>query len=425
MSLPKLTRRRFLRSAGVALALPTFDATLVRAADGKPAAPPRRMLTICTTLGLHVPFLVPAEAGADYKPTQYLDVLKDFRADTTVLSGLCHAEQAGANGHTSGMTWLTAVKHPGLGGFRNTISLDQFAVEKLVPDTRFSSLVLGTSNSSLSWTRSGVEIPADESPSRVFAKLFLEGTAAELKTQVRRLRDGQSILDDLSGETKKLGGQLGTRDREKLEEYMASVRDLEQRLQKAEAWSKRPKPKVDMAPPKDIANRADIIGRTKLMYDLIHLALQTDSSRIITLMIQGTNSIPPIEGITEDHHNLSHHGQDPQKIAQLSVIEKAEFQALADLLKKLKQSKEQDRTLLDSTAVLFGSNLGNSSSHDTRNLPLVLVGGGFKHGRHLAFDPKTAPPFSNLFVSMLQRLGVETDKFAAGTKTLTGLEMVG
>jgi len=244
-------------------------------------------------------------------------------------------------------------------------------------------------------------------------------------TQVRRLRDGQSILDDLSGETKKLGGQLGTRDREKLEEYMASVRDLEQRLRKAEAWSKRPKPKVDMAPPKDIANRADIIGRTKLMYDLIHLALQTDSSRIITLMIQGTNSIPPIEGITEDHHNLSHHGQDPQKIAQLSVIEKAEFQALADLLKKLKQSKEQDRTLLDSTAVLFGSNLGNSSSHDTRNLPLVLVGGGFKHGRHLAFDPKTAPPFSNLFVSMLQRLGVETDKFAAGTKTLTGLEMVG
>jgi hypothetical protein len=155
------------------------------------------------------------------------------------------------------------------------------------------------------------------------------------------------------------------------------------------------------------------------------LALETDSTRLITLSISGTNLVPPIENITTDWHNLSHHGKDPDKLAQLKIVELEKMRLLSEFLSKLKRSQEQDASLLDRTMVLFGSNLGNASSHDTRNLPIILAGGGFKHGQHLAFDPKNHPPFCNLFVSMLQRLGLEVDSFASGTGTIRGLDPVG
>lgn len=229
-------------------------------------------------------------------------------------------------------------------------------------------------------------------------------------------------MDLVRTQAKSLQTKLGKRDREKLDEYFSSVRDLEQRLVKAEEWSKKPKPKVDYKQPQDVADKADFVGRLELMFDLAHLALETDSTRLITLSISGTNLVPPIQGISTDWHNLSNHGKDESKLEQLKIVEMEKMRLLNDFLKKLQATKEQGQSLLDQTMVLFGSNLGNASNHDTRNLPIILAGGGFKHGQHLAFDPKKHPPLSNLYVSILQRLGLEVDAFASGKGTLNGLD---
>lgn len=268
-------------------------------------------------------------------------------------------------------------------------------------------------------------MPADSQPSTVFARLFLEGRPEEVETQARRVRDGQSILDSVGEQAKKVQSGLGAVDRDKLDEYFTSVRELEQNLAIAEKWSQRPKPKVNAEPPQPNNNSADLIGKTRVWFDLMHLALQTDSSRLITLMLLGTSFVPPIPGVTQGHHDLSHHGQDPTKIEQLRKVELALMETFRDFLKKLKDTRENGVSLLDRTAVFFSSNLGNAATHAVKNLPVVLAGGGFRHGQHLAFDANDPPPLSNLYVTLLQRLGIESDHFATSTGTLSGLEMVG
>jgi len=415
-----LSRRAFLRGTGTVLSLPFLEAmvpafaTRTQAAD---AQSPQRFLAMCATLGFHTPFLFPKKVGADYALTPYLEPLKELKNDFSVISGLQHEEQNGANGHTSEMTWLTSAKHPGLAGFKNTISIDQLIADHIGSQTRFPSLVLGTGSESMSWSASGVPLPAEPSPSSAFRQLFVDGTKDEIAAQVRGLKRGRSVLDTVMGQAKKLHGELGKRDQEKLDEYFSAVRDLEGRLVQNEEWVQKPKPKVDAKPPTDIQSRTDAIGKMKLMQDLIVLALQNDSTRTITLRLNGMNAVPEIEGVKNDWHNLSHHGQDPAKIAELEVIEKAEFTALADFLTKLKKTQENGRPLLDTTAVIFGSNLGNASAHSTANIPLVLAGGGFKHGRHIAID-KEKHVFSNLFVSLAQRMGVGAEKFGFSTGVL-------
>ena len=410
-----ITRRRFLQAAGVSLALPWLESQVSAAAK-----PPRRMVCICTPLGLHAPHFFPEQSGKEYAITPYLDVLKDFRDDMTIMSGLSHP---GIDmGHDSLFSFLTAAPHPERrSGFRNTVSLDQFAAEKIGTQTRHASLSLSSEGFGLSWTRSGALVPSDFSPSRLFARLFIEGRPDEVAAQARRLQDGQSILDTVGDQAKKLLSDVDGQDREKLDEYFTGVRDLEKRLVIAEEWAKKPKPKVDAKQPQDIPNSADLIGRTRLLFDLTHLALQSDSTRIITILLSGASLVPPIQGVNMAHHDLSHHGQDPVKLGQLKTLETEKLKVLGDLLTKLKSSKEQDVSLLDSTMVYFGSNLGNASNHSCKNLPVLLAGGGFRHGQHLSFDAKKAPPLSNLYVSMLQNLGVEIDQFGSSTGTLTGI----
>ena len=415
----RMDRRRFLRAAGVTLALPWLEVP----AFARPAAkkgPVRRMVCICTPLGMHAPNFFPEKAGADYALTPYLEVLADFRKDFTVISGLSHPEVGSS--HDSGFSFLTAAPHPEIrAGFRNTISLDQFAAEKIGGETRTPSLSLADEGFGLSWTRSGAPVPADSSPSRVFARLFLEGRPEEVAAQARRLRDGQSILDVVRGQAATVEKSVGASDREKLDEYFTSVRELEQRIARSEEWSKKPKPKVAARQPQDISNPTDLAGRTRLLFDLTHLAIQSDSTRLVTIMLLGTSGVPPIPGVSLGHHDLSHHGQDPNKLEQLKKIELEKMNRLRDLLAKLKESKEEDATLLDRTMVFFSSNLGDAGTHGVKNLPILLAGGGFPHGRHLAFDASKGPPLCNLFVSMLQRLGVEADRFGSSTGTLTGL----
>jgi hypothetical protein len=420
--MPSTNRRGFLRASGVALALPVMDSLLPRLRAGEKAAPPpRRMVCLCTPLSLHPAHFFPETAGKDYEVTPYLEPFQDMRSDFTVISGLSHPDVGSS--HDSIFSFLTAAPHPEIrGGFRNSISLDQFAAEHIGGRTRFASMPLSAEGFSLSWTRSGALVPADLYPANLFARLFLEGRPDEVEAQARRLRDGRSILDTVRDQAQRMQPALGRRDREKLDEYFTSVRELEQRMSVNEEWAKRPKPKVDAKQPQNNMNPADLVGKCRVMFDLMHLALQTDSTRLISYLMLGTSLVPPISGVSLGHHDLSHHGQDPKKIEQLKKVELEKMQTFKEFLAKLKATEEQGETLLDRTMVFFSSNLGNASNHSSRNLPVLFAGGGFRHGQHLAFDPKSPPPLSNLYVSMLQRLGIEADRFGSSTGTLNGLE---
>jgi hypothetical protein len=302
------------------------------------------------------------------------------------------------------------------------VSLDQLIAQKIGIETRYPFLALSTSGRSMSWSSNGVEIPAETSPSRLFKALFVEGTEAEVVVEMRNLQRGRSILDTVADEARKLAQELGTRDRAKLDEYLTAVRDLESRLQQSKGWLRRPKPEPEAEIPKDIADRTDAIGRQRLMYDMIALALQTDSTRTVTFQLGGLNAVPQIKGVNSDWHQLSHHGKDPAKIAELRLIEEAEFIAFNAFLTRLSAIEENGHTLLDHTAIVFGSNLGNASSHDWRNLPILLAGGGYQHGSYVAHDRDQNTPLANLFVAMAQRMGVEVERFGSSTaETIRGL----
>lgn len=411
-----IQRRTILRGAGVALALPALESIGNAAAS---MAARRRMVAIDVGLGLHAANFVPEQAGRDYELTPYLQLIADLRDQFTVISGTSHPEVGG--GHHSYKSYLTCAPHPNSAGFRNTISIDQYAASKLGSETRLASLSLSSSGPGLSWSRSGVEIPTYTRTSLVFRKLFLAGKPDEQAKQVQRLRDGQSILDVVLDKSRSMTRRVGGRDRDKLDQYMESVREAEKRLVKAEAWEQKPKPTVDASAPRDETDHKKIVERMRLMYNVMHLALESDSTRFITYNFAGMNSVPVIPGIDIDYHNLSHHGKDPEKLRQLAAVESAVVAEFGTFLKKLHSSNQTEGSLLDSTMVLFGSNLGNASSHDTKNMPILLAGGGFEHGQHLAFDKNNNYPLPNLFVSMLQRLGLETDTFATGTSTMDGL----
>lgn len=421
-----LSRRRFLAAGGAVTGLPFLDAMLPSVgrralAESSPGQPPKRFVAICATLGFHTPFLFPTEATKRLTGNEspYLNQLSDNVDKISLFSGLSHPEQQGNNGHASELTWLTAAQRPGLAGFKNSISLDQKIAAEIGTQTRFPSLVLSNSGRSMSWSRSGVEIPGISSPAKLFKELFISGSAAEQQSEIRRIKRGQSILDTLRHRSTELGSQLGQRDRDKLDQYVTSVRDLEFRLQQSEGWVTRPKPEVSIELPHDISDKLMAVERQNLLYDMVVLALQTDSTRTITLQLSGMNAVPKIRGVSSDWHNLSHHGKDPEKIAELSLIESAEFSAFNQFLNRMRTIDEGDRSLLDNTAVLYGSNLGNASAHNWRNLPIVFAGGGFPHGGYHAHDSLNNTPLSNLFVAIAQHMGLETDRFGTSTGKLS------
>ncbi len=415
-----LSRRTFLRASGVAIGLPLLDA-MQPCAHAAVVEPKRRMVAINVAFGFHAPNFNPTKAGRNYELPLYLQEIGEFRDDFTVVTGASHPGVGG--GHLAGKSFLTCAKHPTSAGFRNTISIDQFAAERLGGETRLSSLPLTIGNTGISWSRAGVELPSESRPSRVFAKLFLEGNAAEKARQIKRLQDGRSVLDVVMDKTKRMSRRLGQRDRQKLDQYFEAVRAAEGQLLKAKEWESRPKPAVAVKQPKDELDRTRMIERIRLMYDMMHLAIQTDSTRFITFYDTGMNAVPVIQGVDTDYHMLSHHGKDPKKLAQLAIVESEIMREFGSFLKKLKESPEAGASLLDNTMVLLGSTLGNANNHDTRNMPIVLAGGGFKHGQHLAFDQTNNYPLPNLFVSMLQRLGLEIDAFESSTGAMQGLEM--
>lgn len=424
---PPVSRRFLLRGAGVTLALPFLECmTPLRASA---PAVPRRMLVIANNIGVLPKFFFPERAGRDYDLTPYLSELAAFRADFTVFTGLSHPGVTG--GHSTDNCFLTAARGAFKSGFRNSISLDQYAGEKLGQVTRFPSFNLGVNidkgNRSLSWTRDGVLLPAEDSAPKLYERMFVQGDPAAVERQLHRLSTRASILDTLREETHRFRGNLAAEDKARLDQYVTSVREVEERLQTARAWETRPKPAPPQAAPPDLQDKKLFFDKLDLMLATAQLAFESDSTRIVTLMADAF--FTPVlkmneqETTTESYHGLSHHGQTETKVRQLQEIDRQQMRSLGRVLKSLAEKKEGGERLLDRTMVLYGSNMGDSNIHDNTNLPILLAGGGFRHGQHVAFRRDNNTPLSNLFVSMLQRLGVETDAFASSTGRLTGLEL--
>jgi hypothetical protein len=412
-------RRTFLRASGVAMALPVLESmhpALARAA----AASPKRMVNICSTLGLYSDSWFPKTTGAGWEATQYLSLIEQHRDNFTLFSGLSHEEQSGRQPHNSEITWLTAARRPGLDGFRNSISIDQVAANQFGYSTRFPSIVLGTATAqSQSFTTSGAMVPAEASAAELFRKLFLQGTPEELEREAQSLEDGGSILDRLKTQTDALRRRVSAADQRKLDAYYQAVRTAEQDLGEVKAWQTRAKPVVGAEQPTDLPNPADLIGRIKLMFNLIPLILETDSSRVVSMMIQDHGVVPTVQGVSSDQHSLSHHGQDPGKIEQLKKIELQIVEAFGTMMDDLQSRTDENGSLLDQTTVLFGSNLGNANAHTPVDLPVLVAGGGFSHGQHIAHEGEHNAPLCDLFVTLLQNVGVETDQFSQSKSTLT------
>jgi hypothetical protein len=407
-----LSRRTFLRGAGVTMALPFLEAMSPLRAAAAPAIP-RRMIGIQTNMGILPQYFFPEQAGRDYALTPYLEKLAPYRKDLTVFSGTSHPGVTGS--HAAEKCFLTGTPHPERGGFRNGVSLDQYAAEQVGHHTRYPSLVLANSNegATLSYTRSGAPIPSEKSPKKLFQKLFIQGNAKEVAANVEAIKRGRSLLDFVGEESRRLNRSLSTSDRDRMDQYFTAVRDLEQRFESAESWEYRPKPVVDAKPPEDIDDAKEFVQRTRLFFDVMKLALETDSTRVISLFIDTTVI-----------HNITHHGNRPEVLQELRGYEEAQFSALGEFFKMLSEAKEEGESLLDRSMVLYGTCMGSANSHSNQNLPALLAGGGFKHGQHLAFDEQNNYPLTNVFVSMLQRLGVETEEFSTGKGTFRGLEMV-
>ena len=435
-----LSRRTFLRGTGIALALPFLDTmlpTFTRAAQSSsplaPNAKPRRFFGINNNLGFAMGATAqrffPEATGRNYPLSPYLKVIEEHRNDFTVFSGVSYPNVDG--GHPADICFITGAPHPGSGSFRNTISVDQLIAERIGIATRFPSLTLAvnTNNRSLSCTGTGVAIPPETSAAAVFKQLFVQGSESEVAATLTTLENGRSVLDAVAAQAKSLESDLGYKDRERLDQYFTSVRDLEGRLKASEGWEKKPKPVVNRPALVDPASAANYFGKVKVMYDLAKIAFETDSTRAITLMLN-SSSTPIVEGvnevsITEDYHNLSHHGKSEEKLSQLRALDMRHMQALNQLFRDLKGVKEDQETLLDRSMIYYGSNFGDANQHVCFNMPVLLAGGGFKHGQHIGFDrePTLNYPLTNLLLSMVQRMGLEVDKFSSSTGTLRGLEM--
>lgn len=371
------------------------------------------MVAIQTNMGILPDYFFPEKAGRDYTFSPYLERLAQHRENMTVFSGVSLPGVTG--GHAAQRCFLTGTPHPERGGFRNWVSLDQYAAEQVGNHTRYPSIVLAVTNenATLSYTRSGAPIPAENSPRKLFRKLFVQGNADEVEANVEALRQGRSTLDFVGEQSKRLNRSLSPTDRRRMDQFSTSVRELEQRLHSAQEWEYKPKPKVTAKPPEDIDDIRRFVDKTKLMFDCIKLALETDSTRIVSLFVDTTVI-----------HNITHHGGRPEALAELRGHEEGQFDVLGQFLTSLTETKEEDQTLLDRTMALYGTCMGSANSHSNVNLPALLAGGGFRHGQHIAFDKDNNYPLSNLYVSMLQRLGIETDKFSTATGTMRGLESV-
>jgi len=432
-----MNRRRILRGAGVSMALPLLDCMAESPAPSKP----KRSVFLYIPNGVNTLTWQIEKAGTDFQFSKPLESLERHRADVTPISGLHHPMVLGKH-HNCDKVWLTGADVPGDGGaFRNTVSADQLMAEVQGQSTRFASLELAIEGHSLAWSRDGIQIPAERNTQNIFNLLF--GVEKESKESIRRrLTRRGSILDLIAEDANQVTGKLGTADRSKLDEYLTAVRQVEVRTQRADSWLNIQKPKLDAPDIDHLSRKLDlsvVANYHRLFFDLMVMALRTDSTRVLTCMIcseSNGGAIPDI-GISQTRHGLSHHNGDPEQLRRLTQTDTFLVEEFSYFLDQLKAHKEDDgQTLLDTTQVLWGSGMAYGHSHGNANLPTLLAGGralGYKHGQHVDFNlPKIGQynvadanshyricsrpidsdaRLSNLLLTMLQRVDVPTNQF--------------
>lgn len=439
----RLSRRAILRGAGACLTLPLLEAMMPRTvlaaapirSTGAPGAGPRPRLVCCyVPNGVNEQEWMPPDAGANWTPSTSLKRLQAHRADMTVLSGLGHPRSQG--GHYGADTWLTAADLAGTAGkdYQNAVSVDQLAAEVHGRHTRFPSLELsngggtGPANHShtLAFDHAGTPLPTENSPQRLFDRLFAPEGRASREAVMKRHAQRRSILDEVLGEANSLSRQLGAADQRKLEEYLTSVRQTEQRIERLQGWIDVPKPQVSRdglrlgASPVGPHDRSMWLDA---MLDLCHLALRTDTTRVITF--EWSREASGFGPNGEDHHELSHHGGDAERLRKLGEIDRFYLAKFDRFLGRLKTTPDGEANLLDQTLVLYGSGMssGKGGGHSPKNLPLILAGGrqlGLRHGAHLKFDEDRVP-LSNMLLTLLHAMGVERKSFADSTGDLPDL----
>jgi hypothetical protein len=438
-----LSRRHVLRVAGAALALPWLEAmtprVLAAPSTFKPWAKSNhvqpRMLCCYVPNGVNILEWVPTTSGKDYVLSPTLKALEAHQGDFSVLTGLGHPNSQG--GHSGADTWLTAANLKAKPGadYTNTVSVDQLAAAIHGAQTRFPSLQLGDMSGTggaghshtLSFDINGTPLPAENSPRRLFERLFVPDSAADRAALLKRYAERRSILDDVAAESKALHAKLSQTDQRKLDEYFASVRATEKQVERMQSWIDVPKPTVtekDLQLGSKPGDGHDRPMWLDVMLELCYLAFITDLTRVITF--EWSREAGGYGGGGENHHELSHHGGDAGMLAKLAAIDRFHLTRLGRIMSLLKQTPEGDGHMLDRTMLLFGSgmNSGKGGEHSPKNLPTLVAGGhklGLKHGQHLAFNPDKHPPLANVLLTLVQKMGVPTERFADATGTLTGL----
>jgi hypothetical protein len=391
-----LNRRHLLRGIGTAIALPLLDCmanpSLAHESSHRHSQP-KRSVFLYIPNGVNTLTWQIKEAGKKFEFTSPLSSLERHRAEVTPISGLHHPMVLGKH-HNCDKVWLTGANVPGDGGaFRNTVSADQLMAEVQGQSTRFPSLELAIEGHSLAWSRDGIQIPAERNTRNVFNLLF--GVEKDSPATIRRqLTRRGSILDLVAEDANRVQRILGNDDRTKLDEYLTAVRQVELRTERAESWLSIPKPKLAAADEAHLTQKLDmsqVQSYYRLFYDLMVMALRTDSTRVITCMIcseSNGGSIPDI-GISQTRHGLSHHNGDPEQLRRLTQTDTFLVEQFSYFLDQLKEHSEDDQPLLDSTQVLWGSGMAYGHSHGNANLPTLLAGGralGLKHGQHVDFN---------------------------------------
>lgn len=420
-------RRHFLKASSIGLSLPLLESStrLASAASvSAPAtsaaianAPVKRLVTVGTYLGFHTPSWFPKETGTDYQMSDVLAPLEDLRSDFSIFSGLDHRAP---NGHKNWSNFLTGKGTPG-------ISLDQIVAGAIGNQSRFASLQVtcgSAGEARQSFTKEGISLPSIGRPSVLYGKLFSSDSDKARMDYI--LESNGSALDLVMDEARTLKKQVSARDAEKLDEYFSSVRDVEKKVQKQRQWLEVPTPKVDFKLPDYDPVAPDLsLECEAIMYDLMALALETDSTRVISMVVPGQGQVFTIDGekLSAGYHGLSHHGNDPDKIAEFNQVGRSHVSAFGEFLRRLNEKKDaEDRPLLDTTAVFYGSGMGNANTHNNSRLPALLAGGGFKHGAHHAIDrdneTSATPLLGDLFLTIMESMGLEQERFVKATRNM-------
>jgi hypothetical protein len=423
-----INRRRFvLQTVGASLALPGLPSLMAKSTGGNSAVQAakgagtgaRRFVAVGNLLGFQQKSFFPETPGKEWEETTLLKPLLPNRDQMTVYRGLDHGVKGGhfaVHSFLSGVLNSEAQNRPD-----GNVSIDQYIADEVGVQTRFPSLTVGSEGGihggcQIAWTKSGVRVPPITNPAELFDKLFVSDSKERQAQRVEENHLQSSILDSVLDDANRLSKRINQEDKDKLDEYFTSIRDVEKRLELRKRWTSHPKPEAPFDKP---ANR-NTVEDLPMLYELIALALQTDSTRVATLEIGGC-FLPQNLGIDKSYHGLSHHGNDEEAIAHLITLETYQIEQFGKFLTRLAGMEDGEQSLLDSTAVVFGSGMGNGASHKNSDLPIILAGGGYRQGEFKKVESSgiNKVPLCNLFVDIAQRMGVEIDQFGTSTGTFS------